>query len=879
MQNYVIDRITVLLVIGVFACGCSSEKKLSQPDDGSTEPVNTDDGGLASDGDVRVDAQSEPADAATKRDGASSDGGGAGQTKTDGSVEPATCLNAGCSNNATCDQSSGVPICTCSEGYEGDGKNCWDLNECARPELSKCDKNATCENVPEGSFTCKCKKGYQGDGVTCKEVDECALNTDDCDANAKCNNTEGGYSCQCNSGFSGDGKSCADIDECKSSAATCHPDANCANTVGSFTCQCKVGFTGNGYATGTGDNVGCLNIDECKGTFSCPVNTRCRDTRGGDPGYICECEQGTAVKDGKCVPLCEIALADKTKCGDHARCHIDITGEAVCTDCESGYKGTGTNCEKYCRDSQDNYLCGANTDCVEPADAGTLECKCKPGFTGNAALGFGCTDIDECANKDTHNCACNSQAECKTDPSKVSYCFNTPGGSACYCNDGYRKEGAVCTNINECTETGTFKHKCDQNGDCVDHIPSASLAAGYECTCKTGYTHLGAVFECTDINECSNNTHNCNLQVSTCENILGAFSCKNINECQSGAAKTHDCSSYATCTEINCETDANNSCTNPNAAGFSCGCNAGFSGNGHGPNSCYCDLSGYWAIRQLGDSAEARNFPITIDAFQYHVWEISRFEYNGETLVGYRKGCGQDLWPEVHVGIIDEIYSTYIPIDAHDQEPLVKSYEFSRPAITPSNGSFITPTEVALAGLTLNDPMNDPWPMDHNAINWVDSDNDGELGYTLQAAGTKRYTRTHPNQTFVYVPTAATVPVERRAACWSAAARVKAHYNITVDASCNVLTGQIVNEKTEGHIRTCTIVPQSQWENTDINCNRAYWSSSVERCTGSEVTTIDNETHLPGTGGVTVTFKAVKVGSLTDAEPTCPFVRNYKFDQ
>ena len=38
------------------------------------------------------------------------------------------------------------------------------------------------------------------------DIDECALEEDDCDRNAFCNNTEGSYTCKCNAGYMGEGR-------------------------------------------------------------------------------------------------------------------------------------------------------------------------------------------------------------------------------------------------------------------------------------------------------------------------------------------------------------------------------------------------------------------------------------------------------------------------------------------------------------------------------------------------------------------------------------------------------------------------------------------------------------------------------------------------
>ncbi len=40
------------------------------------------------------------------------------------------------------------------------------------------------------------------------DIDECAAGTDNCSANAVCNDLVGSFDCECNTGFSGDGVTC-----------------------------------------------------------------------------------------------------------------------------------------------------------------------------------------------------------------------------------------------------------------------------------------------------------------------------------------------------------------------------------------------------------------------------------------------------------------------------------------------------------------------------------------------------------------------------------------------------------------------------------------------------------------------------------------------
>ena len=42
-----------------------------------------------------------------------------------------------------------------------------DIKECDDPRLSRCSKDAICEDTPPGNWTCTCKPGYTGDGFIC----------------------------------------------------------------------------------------------------------------------------------------------------------------------------------------------------------------------------------------------------------------------------------------------------------------------------------------------------------------------------------------------------------------------------------------------------------------------------------------------------------------------------------------------------------------------------------------------------------------------------------------------------------------------------------------------------------------------------------------
>ena len=117
----------------------------------------------------------------------------------------------------------------------------FEINKC-RIGTDNCSANGSCQNQP-GSFSCECNDGFEGDGIDCIDIDECL--DPSCHYHATCENKIGSYSCQCKDGFRGDGVTCDDIDECQ--VNPCGSHASCDNTIGNFECYCDVGFDGDGF--------------------------------------------------------------------------------------------------------------------------------------------------------------------------------------------------------------------------------------------------------------------------------------------------------------------------------------------------------------------------------------------------------------------------------------------------------------------------------------------------------------------------------------------------------------------------------------------------------------------------------------------------------
>lgn len=100
--------------------------------------------------------------------------------------------------------------CQCKPGFDGDGKQCSDINECEEGS-SYCSPVAQCINLL-GYSECKCNPPRVGDGRVCEWPENTSANEvcARCDSNARCITNDDGSNayCKCNAGFTGDGFEC-----------------------------------------------------------------------------------------------------------------------------------------------------------------------------------------------------------------------------------------------------------------------------------------------------------------------------------------------------------------------------------------------------------------------------------------------------------------------------------------------------------------------------------------------------------------------------------------------------------------------------------------------------------------------------------------------
>jgi hypothetical protein len=129
------------------------------------------------------------------------------------SQEPNPCESNDCSIYAECVVDSEADIgyyCQCKPGFDGDGKDCSDINECEEGS-AYCSPVAQCQNLL-GYFDCKCAAPRVGDGRTCEWGPDTRANEicSRCDVNARCVTDDTGSTaeCQCNAGYRGNGYDC-----------------------------------------------------------------------------------------------------------------------------------------------------------------------------------------------------------------------------------------------------------------------------------------------------------------------------------------------------------------------------------------------------------------------------------------------------------------------------------------------------------------------------------------------------------------------------------------------------------------------------------------------------------------------------------------------
>ncbi|XP_012884132.1 PREDICTED: signal peptide, CUB and EGF-like domain-containing protein 2 [Dipodomys ordii] len=346
------------------------------------------------------------------------------------------------------------------------------VDECAQG-LDDCHADALCQNTPS-SYKCSCKPGYQGEGRQCEDVDECLENNGGCQHT--CVNVMGSYECRCKEGFFLSDNQHTCIHRLEEGLSCMNKDHGCSHICkeapkGSVACECRPGFE---LAKNQRDCILTCN----HGNGGCQHS--CEDTAEGPecschPGYKLHTDGRSCLEREDTAP--EVTESNATLVADGDKrvkrrllmetCAVNNGGcDRTCKD-----TSTGVHCScpvgftlqldgKTCKDIDECQTRNGGCDHFCKNTVGSFDCGCKKGFkllTDEKS----CQDVDECS----------------LDRTCDHSCINHQGTFACACNLGYTLYGFThCGDTNECSIN---------NGGCQQVC--VNTVGSYECQCHPGY--------------------------------------------------------------------------------------------------------------------------------------------------------------------------------------------------------------------------------------------------------------------------------------------------------------------------------------------------------------------------------------------------------
>jgi MYXO-CTERM domain-containing protein len=185
----------------------------------------------------------------------------------------------------------------------------------------------------------------------------------------------------------------------------------------------------------------------------------------------------------------------------------------------------------------------------------------------------------------------------------------------------------MCTVSDAETRSSTFSIALTVNSVCGDGIVEGTEACDDDdldpadgcsatCTIESGYACTGMPSTCTDIDECTTNVDDCSPS-ATCTNSIGSFSCACNAGFTGGGHGVSGCTDIDECTAATDDCATTAVCANT-AGTFTCTCPTGFTGDGRTTGTSCADIDECANASSCDENASCSNsagsFTCTCDA-------------------------------------------------------------------------------------------------------------------------------------------------------------------------------------------------------------------------------------------------------------------------
>ncbi|CAL1526060.1 unnamed protein product [Lymnaea stagnalis] len=419
----------------------------------------------------------------------------------------------------------------CQFGSSSSVDNNGEINGNVRNVPCSCDERSTgkyCEIKADVCVNCynktgcndtltdycpACPAGYGGNGKDCLDVDECAKNNGGCEQ--ICSNTAGSYHCSCKAGYTQNNTACKDINECENvNICNNNPFMVCINNGGGYSCECLPGRFGPACIKAPYSYIGTIVFStilepwtpDLLNPSSIQFQTLAdKVTKAIESAF----NKSSSINSARYVKVISFEIYSKTETQTTGRrkretnvdqilvryiillttfVEVDTINEALknasdakCVSSCTYFDLIGVNkfpqvngSANLCELPSTNR-CDMQTSQCESSKQ-VISCKCKNGFAENPYDLYSCKDIDEC--KSTANCT------------NTQFCTNEFGTYSCVCEVGktWDKDNLICI-PDKCST-----NPCKNDGICM----LTTGQPGYACKCTYEWDGTNCEDEDTD---------------------------------------------------------------------------------------------------------------------------------------------------------------------------------------------------------------------------------------------------------------------------------------------------------------------------------------------------------------------------------------------